>query len=150
MKLDTLDEVLDFAIRQEEHAGKFYTDLADNMDHEHMKATCPAFADEEKTHQAKLIGVKEGKVMLTAKERVLDLKIGDYLEEVTLSADLDYKDALVLAMKAEKAAFKLYRDLASATDDAGLKQTLLTPAQEEAKQKLRFEIEYDDNFLREN
>ena len=108
MKLDTLDEVLDFAIRQ------------------------------------------EGKVLLTAKERVLDLKIGDYLEEVTLSADLDYRDALVLAMKAEKAAFKLYRDLASATDDAGLKQTLLTLAQEEAKQKLRFEIEYDDNFLREN
>jgi len=53
-------------------------------------------------------------------------------------------------MKAEKAAFILYTDLALATDDPGLKETLLRPAQEEAKHKLRFEIEYDDEILKEN
>ncbi len=52
-------------------------------------------------------------------------------------------------MKAEKAAFKLYHTLASTTDDPALKATLLGLAQEEAKHKLRFEIEYDDEFLRE-
>lgn len=150
MKPDTVDEVLDFAIRQEEQAAKFYTDLAGKMDREHMKAAFLAFADEEKMHKAKLLAVKEGKMMLSSQERILDLKIGDYLEDVAPSANLDYKDALILAMKAEKAAFKLYSDLASVTDDAGVKQSLLTLAQEEAKHKLRFEIEYDDTFLNEN
>ena len=94
--------------------------------------------------------VKEGKQMLPAEQRVLNLKIGDYLEEGDPSGDIDYQQALILAMKAEKAAFRLYSDLASATDDAMLRDMLLGLAQEEAKHKLRFEIEYDDEFLREN
>ena len=150
MKLNSVDEILDFAIRQEEHAAKFYTNLADKMGRPHMKETFLAFAEEEKRHKARLIGVKDGQIMSVSEKRVLDLKIGDYLEEVTPSADLDYRQALVLAMKTEKAAFRLYSDLASTTDDATLKQTLLGLAQEEAKHKLRFEIEYDENFLKEN
>ncbi|MEW5994541.1 MAG: ferritin family protein, partial [Candidatus Zixiibacteriota bacterium] len=82
--------------------------------------------------------------------RVQDLKIGDNLVDIDLSGDLGYQEALILAMKTEKAAFRLYNDLATATDDANLKQMFLSLAQEEAKHKLRFEIEYDDHILREN
>ncbi|MCP4711824.1 MAG: rubrerythrin, partial [Planctomycetes bacterium] len=53
-------------------------------------------------------------------------------------------------MKAEKAAYKLYSNLATAVDDPALKETLLGLAQEEAKHKSRFEIEYDDNILKDN
>jgi len=53
-------------------------------------------------------------------------------------------------MKAEKAAFKLYSDLAASAPDAALKNTFLAMAQEEAKHKLRFEILYDENVLTEN
>jgi len=115
-----------------------------------MKEVLLGFAEEEKGHKAKLMALKEGKLMLPAEQRVLDLKIGDYLEDVTLSDDLNYREALVLAMKAEKAAFRVYNDLASATDDPNLKAILLGLAQEEAKHKLRFEIEYDDEILKEN
>jgi rubrerythrin len=52
-------------------------------------------------------------------------------------------------MKKEKAAFKLYSDLASSTDDENVKTMFLALAQAEAKHKLRFEIEYDD-MLAEN
>ena len=79
------------------------------------------------------------------------LKIGDYLVEVSTSRDdLSYQEALIIAMKEEKAAFKLYSDLAARTDDAGAREVLLMLAQEEAKHKLRFEIEYDDFILREH
>ena len=149
MALDTVDKILDFAIRSEEHAARFYTNLANKMGHEHMKEAFLAFAGEEKGHKAKLLAIKEGQQMLPAEQQVLDLKLGDYLEDIELSADLDYQKALVLAMKAEKAAFRLYQGLASATDDPNLKKMLLGLAQEEAKHKLRFEIEYDDEFLRE-
>ena len=150
MQLDTVDEILDYAIEQEEKATQFYTDLADRANLGHMKEVFLGFADEEKGHKAKLQRVKKGKVMLSTEERVLDLKIGDYLEDVTLSSELNYRDALIVAMKAEKNAFRMYQDLASATDDPNLKTTLLGLAQEEAKHKLRFELEYDDQVLREN
>jgi len=53
-------------------------------------------------------------------------------------------------MKKEKAAFKLYTDLAAAVSSADLKNTFLSLAQEEAKHKLRFEVEYDNEIMGEN
>lgn len=150
MKFDSVDEILDFAIKQEENAAKFYTDLANRAAHEHMKEAFLGFAEEERGHKAKLVAIKESKQMLPARQRVLDLKVGDYLEDVEVSRELDYQKALIVAMKAEKAAFRLYNDLASATDDPVLKGALLGLAQEEARHKLRFEIEYDDEVLKEN
>ena len=150
MKLDSVDKILDFAIEKEEDAFQFYTDLAAKMDRPHMKQVFEQFAKEEKGHKAKLQAVKEGKLLVSAEKKVMDLKIGDNLVEVDLDASLDYQQALTLAMKAEKSAYKLYNDLANSTDDDNLKATLLNLAQEEAKHKLRFEIEYDDYVLKEN
>jgi rubrerythrin len=149
MELDTVDKILDFAIGQEENAARVYTDLAGRMEHQHMKDIFLGFAEEEKGHKEKLLTVKAGKQMVSCAERVMDLKIGDYLQDVGLSSNLSFQDALIVAMKAEKAAFRLYQDLASATDDMKLKSVLLGLAQEEAKHKLRFELEYDDVFLKE-
>jgi rubrerythrin len=53
-------------------------------------------------------------------------------------------------MKAEKAAYTLYNSLAEATDNGELKKLFLMLAQEEAKHKLRFEVEYDEVVLAEN
>jgi rubrerythrin len=53
-------------------------------------------------------------------------------------------------MKQEKAAFRLYTDLAASTDDDAVRDLFLGLAQEEAKHKLRFEVEYDEDFLRHN
>ena len=150
MGFDSVDEILEFAIQQEEKAVEFYTELAGKMQYKHMKDALLGFAEEEERHKARLLQVREGKQMLGAEQRVLDLKIGDHLEEVELSDELDYQQALIVAMKAEKAAFRLYSDLASATDDPALKTTLLGLAEEEAKHKLRFEIEYDDEFRKEH
>ncbi len=145
--LQSVDEILDFAIKNEEDAAQFYTELADKVKKQWMKKIFLEFAQEEKGHKAKLLAVKSGNLKMTFKDTVLDLKIGDYLVEGEASSDMDYQDALIIAMKAEKAAFKLYSDLAETTNDEELKQTLLALAQEEAKHKLRFELEYDDRIL---
>ena len=70
--------------------------------------------------------------------------------DVEAKPNLSYQEALTLAMKAEKNAYRMYQGLASSTDDPNLQATFLGLAQEEAKHKLRFEIEYDDHFLKEN
>lgn len=150
MALNSVDEILDFAIGEEEKAAQFYTDLAAKMDRPWMKQIFESFAREEVGHKQKLLDVKEGKLLLPAQDKVVDLKIADYLIDVEPSAEMEYQDALIVAMKAEKAAFRLYSDLAETTEDEGLRNTLLALAQEEAKHKLRFEVEYDERVLAEN
>ncbi len=150
MELKSVNQILDFAIEKEEEAAQFYNDLAAKMGQQHVGEVFRSFAQEELGHKEKLLAVKKGGASLLNQQRVTDLKIGDNLVEITLSPNLEYKQALIIAMKAEKAAFRLYHDLAATTDDANLKSVLLGLAQEEAKHKLRFEVEYDDVFLREN
>jgi rubrerythrin len=146
----SVDEVLDFAIGQEEEAAQFYTDLAGRMDRPWMSKIFKDFAQEEMGHKRKLLDVKAGKKLAPVEGRILDLKIGDYLVDVEPKPDMDYQQALILAMKKEKKAFKMYTDLAAAADDENLQNLFAGLAQEEAKHKLRFEVEYDDFVMTEN
>jgi rubrerythrin len=148
-KFDSIDEILDFAIKEEEAAYDFYMGLAGKMDMPSMKEVFTSFAKEEKGHKAKLLSVKEGKYLLESREKVVDLKIADYLVDVAPSEDLDYQKALIVAMKKEKAAFKMYMDLADRVE-GDLQKTFRALAQEEAKHKLRFEVEYDDQIMKDN
>lgn len=146
--LDSIAEVLDFAIREEEQAADFYRSLAAKMDRPAMQQVFEDFAREEDGHKAKLERVKAGEKVISAKEKPLDLKIVDYLVQVDpFREEMDYQQALVVAMKKEKAAYVLYTSLAESTEDPNLKETFQALAQEEAKHKLRFEIEYDEGVL---
>lgn len=146
----SVDEVLDFAIGQEEEAAAFYTDLANKMDRPFMKKIFEDFAGEERGHKRKLQEVKKGARLLSVQDKVIDLKIGNYLVEVEPGTVDDYQQALILAMKKEKKAFMMYSDLAALAPEPDLKETFVALAQEEAKHKLRFEIEYDEHVLTEN
>jgi rubrerythrin len=108
------------------------------------------FAREEKGHKAKLQAIKQGKLLLPAARKVADLKIANYVVDVVPSTEMTYQQALILAMKKEKASFLLYTQLAETTNDESLRATFSVLAQEEAKHKLRFEIEYDEHVLTEN
>jgi rubrerythrin len=151
VNFDSVNAVLDFAISKEEDAAVFYTDLAGRMDKPYMKEIFEQFALEEQSHKAKLQKVKEGKLLITAERKVMDLKVSDNLEDTRFSeGDFDYQEALIAAMKSEKASFKLYTELAEAADNDEIKNVFLGLAQEEAKHKLRFEIEYDETVYSEN
>ncbi len=150
MKLDTIEKILDFAIEKEQDASDFYSDLAKKMEKQYMKDIFQQFALEEQSHKAKLQEVKKGNLELSEPKKIMDLKIAEGLTAGDMESDLDYQQALIVAMKAEKASYKLYNDLAELAKDDKMKQALLGLAQEEAKHKLRFEIEYDDNVLKDN
>ena len=150
-KFETVDDILDFAIGNEEDAYIFYFDLANGMkDNTRMHDIFMGFAEQEKGHKEKLVAAKEGNILLPAREKVLDLKLADYLVEAEPRADMTYQDALILAMKKENSAFSLYSDLADAAPDPKIKDLFLFLAQEEAKHKLRLELEYDDEVFKEN
>lgn len=146
----TVEEILDFAIQNEQNAADLYEHLAGKARSKAARSSFEQFAIEERGHKAKLLAAKEGQYQIGSFKPVQDLKIGDYLVQEDLGDDPDYQSMLIFAMKQEKAAFRLYSDLSERTDDPQLKGLLRSLAQEEAKHKLRFEVEYDDTVLTQN
>jgi len=150
--MDTFESfvaVLDYAIDKEIEANQFYVDMAKQMKNPAIREVFEAFAQEELGHKAKLEAIKQGKEVPPVKN-MTDLRIADYTVDVKPAPDMKYQDALILAMKKEKAAFRLYLDLADQVENEDQKALFLSLAQEEARHKLRFEIEYDDVMLNQN
>ncbi|MDT8281379.1 MAG: ferritin family protein [Gammaproteobacteria bacterium] len=148
--MNTVDEILDYAIDQEQQAVDFYADLAQRAETPGMKKLLLDFSAEEKHHKKILQSVKTGEHELTPEQEVLDLKISDYLVEVEVSKNISYQDALIVAMKRERAAYELYSDMAAKVPESHLKEVLEGLAKEEAKHKLFFEAEYDERVLMDN
>jgi rubrerythrin len=145
-----INDILDFAIEGEIEAHKFYTNLAAKMPNKTMKQVFLDFAAEELGHKKLLEEAKAGKKVLLKKEQIADLKIAEFTVAVKPTPNMTFKDALILAMQKEKKAFQLYTRLAGLMTDKNAAELFAALAQQEAKHKLRFELEYDDVVLKED
>jgi rubrerythrin len=145
----SVDDILNFAIRNEQDAVDFYSKYAGLVKKE-MKDMFLEFAQEEIKHKGRLMKIKEDKIFTFSPEKINSLNLSDYTTSGNFTMDLSYQDALILAMLKEKAAFRLYLNLSQKTDIPFLKELFLSLAQEESKHKLRFELEYDEYILKEN
>lgn len=144
----SFDEILLFAINSEQEAVDFYTRMSEQSRNTDMKQIFRQYAHEEAIHKNRLMSIREQGLFEISENRIRDLQISDYAIEVIPGPDMTYADALLLAMKKEKAAFRLYQDMAAEAINEETKSILLTLAQEEAKHGLRFEREYDKVVLR--
>ncbi|MDA3779621.1 MAG: ferritin family protein [Bacteroidales bacterium] len=150
-KFDSRNDILDFAINAEQEAINFYAELFKKTNNEDMKDAYKEFILEEKSHKDKLMKLKiENKLAVIDEQKITNLKISDYLTEKVPHENMDYGESLLIAMNKEKAAYKLYSDLASITENEELKKIFLFLATEEAKHKLKFETEYDEIVLKNN
>ena len=147
---NSIDEILLFAINSEQESVDFYSRLSSQVNNPEMKQIFRQYAHEEMGHKAKLMTIRETGLMSVSNEIINDLKISDYMVDVFPGPEMKYDEALVLAMKKEKAAFRLYLDLSEMTSDPESKAVFMSLALEESKHKLRFEIEYDQHVLKEN
>jgi len=150
MDFSTVDEILDFAIESERMASEFYSGLATKTSDRNIRRMFEGFAIEEQAHKSKLEEIKAGKLLAPEKINVLNLKIADAIEEIESHSDMSLQEVLIVAMQREKNAYRLYSDLAAMMDNANLKSAFEMLAQEEARHKLRFEIEYDEMIMSEN
>jgi desulfoferrodoxin-like iron-binding protein len=147
---ESASSILDFAIEKEGEAREFYLEWAAKLEAPNLKELFRAFAGEEQKHKEKLERMKAGSSFQPAAGKVTDLKIVDYLVDVVPTPDMEYQEALIIAMRREKSSFKLYTDLAAMSVDEGTRTLFLSLAQEEAKHKLRMETEYEKDIYREN
>lgn len=151
--MNTFDEIIRFAIEQEEAAAAFYEGFSTQSKKKEIQQIFVELAKQEKGHKAKLESVLSKHEMPSGKKLYPDpdLKIADYLVEIQGKVEeLSYQDALILAMKRELASQKLYQDLLSQATDDELKTVFTYLLDEEKKHKHQLEAEYDDQILKEN
>ena len=141
-RFSSVDEVLDFAIGREIEARDLYLKLADMVEKPEMAKVLSDLAAEELEHKEKLESVKAGKAVID-EEEVGNLGITDHVAKVEPQARMSYVDLLIVGMKKEEKARKLYADLASISQNQAIRGIFLKLANQEADHKLRFEIEYD-------
>jgi rubrerythrin len=140
---NTIEDILMFAIGAEQEAADFYLRLSGQAESTVMKQVFRQYAHEELGHKTKLMKIREKGFAEISTEQIKDMKISDYTVDVVPGPSMSYTEVLALAMKKEKAAFRLYLDLASKASTEETSALFNSLAMEEAKHKLRFELEYD-------
>ncbi len=148
MNFGSVDEILDFAIGKEKEAVVFYNDLNKKETSKSLKETFKDLAQEEAKHVKLLTTISKNRETIESykEEKITDLKISDYMVEKEYEEGMPLQDILVIAMKREEAAVKLYNDLSQRTDHEESVKLFKLLAQEEAEHKYTFEKMYDDTL----
>jgi len=150
MTKEKFNEVLDFAINGEKEAVQFYHEMQEQVKFQAQKEMLKDFENMEKGHIVVLENIRtKGFEKIEVKE-VVDLHISDYIVDIEPSADMTYQDILILAMKKEEHAQKLYSDMAAKFPGTELEKLFQKLASEESDHKLQFETLYDENILKDN
>lgn len=147
---NAVKEILSFAITREEESRDFYIEMSKKLKKPAMAKLFEDFSKEEAKHIVKLTEVQNGAEIVFTPQKINDLKIADYTIIDERTTDVNYQQALLIAMRREKKAFQLYTNLSEAAVDDTVRNLFAYLAQEEAKHKLRIEIEYDEQVLNEN
>ena len=144
------ENFISFAIEKEKEAAELYKNMGSLVKKANTKAMFNELAAEEAKHREFLEGMTEEEVPDLPLREVADLKISYYLVDVSFRQDMEYQDILIMAMKKEESAVKLYSDMAAEVESPKLEKLLKFMSQEEARHKLRLETEYDENVLAED
>ncbi len=150
MNQDKFNEVIDFAIEREKDAVQFYIQLQAEVKFQAQKEMLKELENMERGHIVVLNNIRERGMGKIKVQEVTDLHISDYIADAEPSANMTYQDVLIVAMKREEAAMKLYTDMASRFPGTELEKLFKKIAAEESGHKLKFETLYDEYILRDN
>jgi rubrerythrin len=155
-----LKKILEGSIRIEEESYALYVRAQGIAKLPSSKALLSELADDELTHKEKLVAIMEKSESVywagvselgSETGEIEDLKIVDYMPDVTLSEDADYPTMLVYAGKREKMTHEHYTSLARGPfaryfPQAG--ELFSKLAEEELVHKNKIEREYAERVLK--
>ena len=151
MDENKFNEIIDFAIANEQEAVDFYHELQSKSAFETQKELLIEYEMMEKGHITILQNIKsKGANSEMEIPKIEDLSISNYLIDVEPQPEMDYQDLIILAMKREERAMKLYQDLADKSETEKVKTLFLRLVAEEAQHKNHFEKIYEDQILKHN
>jgi len=145
-----IEEIINFAVDKEREAIAFYEDLAKKVENPVMKDAVLSMADEERKHERMLRNLTPKKIQFVRETSLQDLKISDYLVDVTPTPDMSYQELLIVAVKREEKSFALYSDLEQRASDEATRKVFTLLKGEELKHKSRLEKEYEERVMWED
>lgn len=148
MRLDSLEEILRFAIRKEADAATAYHIAADRS-RPGVKKFFEELAEEEEKHRKKLEAFDLKKIGQMRVKETRGLGISEKLEDIPFGPELTYEELLRMAIKNEERSQRLYESTAKLVTDPNMKKLLRVLAQEESTHKERLEKIYDEEILTE-
>ena len=148
MKLNSMDEIMRFAIRKEADAAAFYRMAADRSN-PGIKKAFEELVKEEEGHKKRLEGFDPKKIEQMKLKETKGLGLSEMMEDVSYAPDMNYSDLLRMAIKNEEKSQKLYASTSQLVTEPMLKKLLLILAQEESTHKERLEKIYDKEVLQE-
>ncbi len=143
--MTTVGEVLEFAIGREAEAVEFYMAMADRVKDPAVRKFFEDIITEELEHKSRLEleMMKEGIVAKTV--GVLPETSWDQatVDPGKAGDQMDYQEALNVAIRKERRSFRLYARLSGLIDEAELSEVLLSLAEEEARHLTALEERYE-------
>ena len=148
MGFNNLTEIIDFAIEKEKEAAEFYLSISKQEQFSGKQEMLLEFSAQERNHQKLLESLKAGKAGKELEgykfKWIKDIKRSDYVVEIKYRPGMPYNELLMLAMKREEKALKLYNEMLTKAETDEQKKVFKMLCQEEAKHKLSLETIYDD------
>lgn len=142
-------EIIDFAVENEVEAYEFYRDAAVKLNDEHLKEVFGDLAKEELEHKRFLEEFASSGIETIKLDDVSDYKIAETLDTPKLSVEMNFIDAISLAIKKEQEAMDMYRNLADACLDKEQKDLFVGLEKMEKMHKARLEDIYIDTAYAE-
>lgn len=143
-------EIIDYAISREVEAAKFYNELQVIAKLESSKHLLKDLENMELNHKRILENFKNEGLSEYSPINLSDLGISNFLAEVAIHKEMSFQEILIVAIKREENAFKLYKALAEEAENTEIKNLFLKLADEEAKHKHSLETIYDQEVYVEN
>ena len=148
----TLEKALKLALSMEEESIKLYTSAQNKVVNSGSMELLKELVKEEEKHKSKILEAmrdqEKVKEIGSYEAKIQDLKIVDYLKDVSLSPEAGYQEILIYAGKREKTTHDLYMELARRYSGEEIGRMFAKLAHEELKHKYRLEQEYDDVILK--
>jgi rubrerythrin len=150
----TIEEILQEAIQGEVAAHELYTNAADLVQTEHIKALLRELAGEELGHKAALEKMLANPEHLPRQVEQLktapveDFKVTDHLVAGELSPDATFQDVCIFAARKEQQSYELYSNMAAQSEGES-RDLLQAMAKDELRHKNLVEGWYEDVVYQE-
>ena len=142
MKNKELKDIIEFAVEREIEAYEFYRDAQNKVKPENLRDLFKELAEEELEHRDFLRDFLKTDVEEIKLDEFSDFKISETLDKPVLSVEMDFSDAIALAIKNEEEAMLMYEGLAKACLDEKEKDLFLGLMNMEQMHKARLEEVY--------
>jgi len=145
LKTEEYKEILSFAVKSEIDANEYYLAIAKKAKDASVIQLFTELAADELNHKKSLEAYLKTDAKPLVFAKAIDYKISEAVEKPGISADMNFVDAVALAMKNEQEAMDMYNAMADSSQSAEQKQMFEALAVMEKGHKAYLEDIYNNS-----